>query len=272
MPASDASIPPEVARQAMNPSACGPEPEPDSGARRIVTPSYCLLLTSMPSLTFVEDLAVEAVDAPAVVAEVRGHLRAAGRTQAAWCVPLDRADLLAALEAEGMTPYVDPPLGEQFASMALVKPPAGSAGPGVEVREVVALEDFMAFADLAGRSFEMREEDREGYRAALRFRYEQEQRSRSPMRTYLAYVDGEVAGEAQAMELDAGTNLSGGSVVPEMRGRGVYRALVAARWEATVRRGRPALTVQAGPMSEPILRRLGFVTVAVQAVLCDTLG
>jgi predicted acetyltransferase len=50
----------------------------------------------------------------------------------------------------------------------------------------------------------------------------------------------------------------GGAVLPEARGRGAYRALVRARWDDAVARGTPALTVGAGPMSEPILRRLGF--------------
>ena len=50
----------------------------------------------------------------------------------------------------------------------------------------------------------------------------------------------------------------GGAVLPEARGRGVYRALVHARWEQAVARGTPLLVVQAGPMSAPILTGLGF--------------
>ena len=47
----------------------------------------------------------------------------------------------------------------------------------------------------------------------------------------------------------------------DARGRGAYRALVRARWDAAVERGTPALTVMAGSMSAPILDRLGFATV-----------
>lgn len=43
-----------------------------------------------------------------------------------------------------------------------------------------------------------------------------------------------------------------------MKGCGVYRALVRARWDEAVRRGTPALVVQAGKMSRPILERLQF--------------
>src|SRR6266542_2721124 len=45
---------------------------------------------------------------------------------------------------------------------------------------------------------------------------------------------------------------------PAARGRGAYRALVRARWDEAVRRRTPMLVVQAGSMSKPILRRLGF--------------
>jgi predicted acetyltransferase len=52
--------------------------------------------------------------------------------------------------------------------------------------------------------------------------------------------------------------LSGGATAPWARGRGAYRALVRARWEDAAARGTPTLAVQAGSMSAPILRRLGF--------------
>jgi len=52
--------------------------------------------------------------------------------------------------------------------------------------------------------------------------------------------------------------LFGGSSLPEHRGRGHYRALVAARARHALAHGARALTVDAGPMSAPILERLGF--------------
>jgi len=75
--------------------------------------------------------------------------------------------------------------------------------------------------------------------------------------------------ERRARLLDAGINLNGAGVLPSARGRGVYRALVAERWREAVARGTPALTVQAGAMSRPILEKLGFVAVAEVTVLCD---
>ena len=59
-----------------------------------------------------------------------------------------------------------------------------------------------------------------------------------------------------------GVFLIGGCTAPWARGRGLYRALVRARWEDAVRRGTPALVTQAKPdTSLPILLRLGFVEV-----------
>jgi hypothetical protein len=53
--------------------------------------------------------------------------------------------------------------------------------------------------------------------------------------------------------------LIGGSTAPWARGRGLYRALVRARWDYAVARGTPALATHAVPdTSYPILRRLGF--------------
>ncbi|WP_305788221.1 GNAT family N-acetyltransferase [Symbioplanes lichenis] len=52
--------------------------------------------------------------------------------------------------------------------------------------------------------------------------------------------------------------LLGGATVPEWRGRGIYRALIAARAEEAVAKGFRLLHVDASPASAPILRRCGF--------------
>lgn len=52
--------------------------------------------------------------------------------------------------------------------------------------------------------------------------------------------------------------LWGGSTLREWRGRGIYRALVAARAQLAVARGFRYLQVDASADSAPILRRLGF--------------
>jgi GNAT superfamily N-acetyltransferase len=52
--------------------------------------------------------------------------------------------------------------------------------------------------------------------------------------------------------------LLGGATRPDWRGRGVYRAMIAARARESVARGYRLLHVDASPASAPILRRSGF--------------
>jgi len=262
-------VPADVAFQAINPSAAGPEPPVESGVVRVLTPRFCLLMTPMPTVSFVEAVTVPASEVAPVVAEVRDLLRARQRHQAAWELASSDAEMLAALRGQGMTAYVEPPLEPEYTSMALLQEPLGRPSPEIVVRQAVELEDFLAIGALAEAMLGLSAEDQAGFVESLERRYRLQQEGRATMTGYLALLDGRVVGEAQAMLTTTGTNLSGSSVLPDVRGRGVYRALVAARWDQAVGRGRPALTVQAGSMSRPILERLGFVTVSHRLILCD---
>lgn len=77
---------------------------------------------------------------------------------------------------------------------------------------------------------------------------------------YLAYVDGELASSAwiRFHPQRRFADLWGGSTRPAFRGRGVYTALVAVRAQEARARGARFLTVDASPMSQPILEKLGF--------------
>ncbi len=269
MAGQETAIPPEIAFQARYPGAAGQEPPPESGYLRTVRPGFCLLMTPMPTVNLVEDVSVAPAQVGDAVEEVRGLLRARGRGQAAWVVPASAGALLESLSAAGMTPYDDPPLGRLSTAMALLHSPAGSASPDVVVREAVDLQDYLDVAALAAVLFEMGHDDSRALAGSLRARHALRQQGRTPMRTYLAFVDGRLVGQGQGTETQIATNLSGSSVEPAARGRGVYRALVVARWDDAVSRGLPALTVQAGEMSRPILARLGFEVVEVESVLCD---
>jgi hypothetical protein len=67
--------------------------------------------------------------------------------------------------------------------------------------------------------------------------------------------------------------LIGGSTAKWARGRGLYRALVRARWDYAVARGTPALVTHAVPeTSYPLLRRLGFQDVCTIRRLEDSHG
>ena len=63
-------------------------------------------------------------------------------------------------------------------------------------------------------------------------------------------------------DVDLFAGLYGGGVEPAYRGKGIYRALVAARADEARRRGYRYLTVDAADTSAPILARLGFEALA----------
>lgn len=86
----------------------------------------------------------------------------------------------------------------------------------------------------------------------------------SPLAAVVAF-DGDTPIAAGRVEFHAGTefaSLWGGGTVPEWRGRGVFRALVAHRAALAAARGFRYLQVDALPASRPILERLGFVELA----------
>jgi GNAT superfamily N-acetyltransferase len=81
---------------------------------------------------------------------------------------------------------------------------------------------------------------------------------------YLAYADGIPAAAAWTY-FHAGTHFAsiwGGSTLPQYQGQGLYTALLSIRAQEAAARGFRFLTVDAGPMSEPILTRQGFETIA----------
>ena len=89
---------------------------------------------------------------------------------------------------------------------------------------------------------------------------------------YLAFLGGEPVAAADAIYLDEVVVMCGGATLPKARGKGAYRALIAARWEEGRRRGAPVLVTQAGSMSRPILRRLGFEEVVQIQIYLDSFG
>jgi len=81
-------------------------------------------------------------------------------------------------------------------------------------------------------------------------------------RMYVARWRGALAGCAAQTCFTRSTFLTGGVVLPEFRGRGVYRALVAARLRDAAASGVGLATTHARvATSAPILARVGFATV-----------
>jgi predicted N-acetyltransferase YhbS len=207
-------------------------------------------------------------EVPSAVEEARAWFRDRGRARFAWAVAENAgpADLAERLVSLGLEPYEDDPV---FAGMVLEHEPPGT--PGIEVRRVETFEDGIAALEVTMESFGLTEEEREATRQSARARWELVKQNPHGD-DFVALVDGQVVGSAGASYTDVGLYLGGGNVAEVARGRGVYRALVRARWDVAVARGTPALVVQAGQMSRPILERLGFRTVCEGRVLLDESG
>ncbi len=84
------------------------------------------------------------------------------------------------------------------------------------------------------------------------------------MSIYVAYADEKPVCAAWAYFAGGSQfgGLWGGSTVEAFRGQGFYTALVAARAQEAKMRGVKYLTVDASPMSRPVLEKFGFRTIA----------
>jgi GNAT superfamily N-acetyltransferase len=239
----------ELAENANTYTPIGP------GDERIVEDRFVLYLGrgDGPAWNVAQRFRLRADEVEAVREEIHGHVRAKGRTSCSWEVGTNAtpADLVERLHALGLEDH------ELAIGMVLTEPPAQSA-TGVEVRRADTPDELLAAARIA----------------ALAFGGPEPTQAPPPDPhnvAYLAYIDGEPVARASASFSEHGVTLFGGATLPEARGRGAYRALVAARWDDAVARGTPALVTQAGAMSRPILARLGFREVCEIRILVDRL-
>ena len=197
------------------------------------------------------------------VAEVRALLAAEGFARAAWAVneAAEPSGLAVRLKDFGLVPWEREAegFGPRFRSMVLAVEPA-PAPEGVVARQVETFAEFVAARRVAYDAFEMSDHDRQLFERKNAEDWQWHERL-PDSKTFAAFVDGEAVGNASAIFGANAAFMVGGSVREDARGRGAYRALVRARWDAAVERGTPALTVMAGSMSAPILDRLGFAAV-----------
>jgi GNAT superfamily N-acetyltransferase len=211
-----------------------------------------------PGWNVAQRFRLRADEVEAVREEIHARLRAKGRTGCTWEVGTHATppDLVERLLALGLVDDEPTPLA---VGMVLTAEPTHGT-PGVEVRRAETDEEHLAAAQIAAVAF--------GSPMPT-----EASRERDPNNVvYLAYVDGEPVARGSASFSEHGVTLFGGSTLPEARGRGAYRALVAARWEDAVARGTPVLVTQASPMSRPILAQLGFREVCEIRILLDAFG
>lgn len=141
--------------------------------------------------------------------------------------------------------------------------PAPAPDPAIEVREVTAA-DVDVFTRVSADGW-----GEDPAPLAVLHRRSLAQR---PQRThlFLARHGGEPAGAAASMELERSTYLLGAIVLPELRRRGVYQALIHARLAHAAARGfRCATSIARVATSSPILVRLGFEILATLDELVD---
>ena len=195
--------------------------------------------------------------------EIRALLRSEGRAGAEWelgesCEP---PDLVERLLERGLARDENEPL-----ALGMVLREASLAVPaGVVARRAASLDELVAARAVQHAAIDDSDPvDRE--QAALDFEREGVDGS-----TFVAFVDDELVAAGYAAYTPWGLILFGGATLPSARGRGAYRALVAARAEEGAARGTPALVTHAGRMSRPILEQLGFAPVARIDRLLDVL-
>ena len=166
-------------------------------------------------------------------------------------LPADLPDRLraAGFEPEERETVVIAPI----AGLDLDSPPPD----GVAIREVTELVDF----ERIGRMEEAVWGGDEG--AWMHAVYEERSADPEALRVFAAEAAGEVvsAGWIRFLRGTEFGTLWGGSTLPEWRGRGIYRALVAHRARLAAGRGCRYLEVDASDDSRPILERLGFIPV-----------
>jgi hypothetical protein len=248
------------------------------GSERIETDRFTLCLWPRGATVQRQRFAADELDA--VIDEVRALLRERGRTRTQWEIGSEAipAGLAEALEARGFVRDDEP----WALAMALTEPPAElEPARGLRVAQVITAVDFVtarAVQDVGfGATPEQVEAARE--RHLEEFRLVDEFRAgrawaEMPKLLHAVWADDRIVCAGTCERTRLGVALFGGATLPEFRGRGGYRALIAERWRVAVNDSpdRPALVTQAGEMSRPILAALGFVAVGRVEMLVDDFG
>ena len=231
--------------------------EPPVPSRRVATPRFTIEMAPVPSQSVTSCLRSTLADLDATIAEVRATVRGAGFTGNVWqvgpsCRPEGLPELL---RQRGFVPTTRPPYEAALTVMVLTSPPPPRSS-SIEARLCANLDEYVQALRVAMAAFNESEEEAAGWLAAApAFWADQDGVWRF---THIAYLDGRPAGFGFCASSPAGVLLGGSGVMPEARGRGVYRAILDARWKRAVKLDRPGLVVHAGVMSKHILERCGF--------------
>jgi len=182
--------------------------------------------------------------------------------------PPDFADYLArrGILPEPLAPAVDVmvlPIDADISSRSV---------EGVEIHDALADAETFRRADAVNaEAFEDPERASHPDQLAMQERRRVNQLEAGNRRMLLVTVEGEPAGSAGlTLHPPHGAIITGGAVRKKFRGRGIYRTMVARRLEIAREAGAAGLSVWGGPMSAPILAKLGFVPVGWRRFYLDT--
>jgi GNAT superfamily N-acetyltransferase len=234
-----------------------------AAARRHIAPRFTVLFSPSPTQCTTSRVRATADDLDDTIAEVRRVVREAGYVRNVWLVgPSCRPEWLGGrLLERGFVPATRPPFEPTSTAMALSRPPViAAASAGIEVRLARDLEEYRRTIQIAMEVFNESPEDAAGWLEAVPSLWAGHDGVNTF--THVAFLDGRPVGFGFASAVASGVLLGGSGVLESARGRGIYRALVAARWEEALRLGHEGLIIHAGAMSKPILERCGFETVA----------
>lgn len=195
----------------------------------------------------------------------RSWMGAHGRDTFTWYLGASAtpADLAARLRVRGAEPDPEDPV-----AFPMVLDHAPAAAPGIEVLPVTDMEAWARCREIVGECYHMPEADRVAARTRLAEEWGYARADGN--RRFLARVDGEIVAYALLQHLLVGPpSLGGAATLPAARGRGAFRALLCACWEAATALGEPALVTLADAAGRPVLEHLGFLTGRPVEVLVD---
>lgn len=241
------------------------------GDFRIVTDRYVIILgaTEGPHGTVVQRFRIPQGEVAQTLSDIRARLRSHGRTEALYEVGPSAlpTDLTQQLAEHGVQPFA---LEQQTESLLLCDPKPGWLPPWPDSVVIERVEDFDSYRRSQQVFWQCFGHTPIDFEESVRNDYACYEASPLWLR-FAASIDGAIVGVGDVVFTEEAAVLCGGATDPAYRSQGVYRALLAARYEESCRHGIPRLLTQAGHMSQPILRRLGFEPLCRVQILHDRL-
>ncbi|MEI8104358.1 MAG: GNAT family N-acetyltransferase [Actinomycetes bacterium] len=238
---------------------------PDPTSTTIATPSFTVVTSGTQGS--VERVRLGDASPATALAKARAIGRSHGLEAMTWWIGelTTPARLGTQLRELGLVPDAEMPT---LTSLTIGHRPHGT--PTAEVRRVTTFEDYLRALAIDWAVWDVPAALRAERRANAQTHWKLLQ---ADGRTghHLALMDSRPVGFGRVVFAPGAGILMGGATLPEARGRGVYTALVHARFDEAVERGTPRLAVSAGALSAPILERLGFEPIGLVERLTDRL-